>query len=167
MCRRTHIRWCADVSTCTYFPMLSGRTCNEISLIERHVRFRSSGKLSGSLGRETTGRRGEEFAQRNSFSHIPWHSMHAKWDYPRNRMSIYIRSGTQQCDKLAQWNWIQMFTCGYQSIKCNRQSNRLWTLKPAVHLVKGFPLKSATCRALQYEMLSGISIISARNTDTC
>ena len=33
----------------TYFPMFSGRACNEISLIERHVKFRSSGKLSGSL----------------------------------------------------------------------------------------------------------------------
>lgn len=34
------------------------------------------------------------------------------------------------------------------------------------YLVKGFPLKSATWRALQYEMLSGISIISARNKST-
>lgn len=40
---------CMCVRAWTYFPMLSGRTCNEISLIERHVRFRSSGKLSGSL----------------------------------------------------------------------------------------------------------------------
>lgn len=31
--------------------MLSGRSCNEISLMERHVRFRSSGKLSGNLGK--------------------------------------------------------------------------------------------------------------------
>lgn len=36
-------------SVLTYFPMLSGRTCSEISLMERHVRFRSSGKLSGNL----------------------------------------------------------------------------------------------------------------------
>lgn len=33
----------------TYFPILSGRVCNEISLMERQVRFRSSGKLSGNL----------------------------------------------------------------------------------------------------------------------
>lgn len=36
----------------TYFPMLSGRLCKEISLMERHVKFRSSGKLSGSLEKQ-------------------------------------------------------------------------------------------------------------------
>lgn len=47
--------------------MLSGRTCNEISLIERHVRLRSSGKLSGSLGEKKKETMGEEFALHNSF----------------------------------------------------------------------------------------------------
>ena len=32
--------------------MFSGRACNDISLMERHVRFRSSGKVSGNLERE-------------------------------------------------------------------------------------------------------------------
>lgn len=39
----------------TYFPMLSGSTCNEISLMERHVRLWSSGKLSGNLEKFKTG----------------------------------------------------------------------------------------------------------------
>lgn len=33
----------------TYFPMLSGSACKEMSLMERHVKFCNSGKLSGNL----------------------------------------------------------------------------------------------------------------------
>ena len=40
---------------CTYFPMLSGSTCSEISLMERHVRLWSCGKLSGNLEKWKTG----------------------------------------------------------------------------------------------------------------
>lgn len=38
------------------------------------------------------------------------------------------------------------------------------TQKPEMHnyLVKGFPLKSATWRVVQYEMLSGSSIMSVK-----
>lgn len=36
----------------TYFPMFSGRICNEMSLMERQVKFRSSGKLSGNLEKQ-------------------------------------------------------------------------------------------------------------------
>lgn len=60
----------------TYFPMFSGRTCNEISLIERHVRFLSSGKLSGNLGKKKINqvmceKPKEEFIKEHFSHHLP------------------------------------------------------------------------------------------------
>lgn len=119
----------------------------------------AQGSCRVAWGEEKTETRLEEFVQHCSV--WKWHYIHCLQN-ENITLEIawrYTRSDTQLTGQ------IRIKVPVLIPKHYNRQLNCSWTWKPAIYLVKGFPLKSATCRALQYEMLSGISIISARNTD--